>query len=347
MLVVPIPISLTISVQAGGARQWYKPWRVTRENQLVFLVYLVCLACLVELDQPNEQNKPDKPDQSSGLSSGSVESFDRSLLWPAHYGGGYRRSAIRNLDVGIVGALHLRNTGIYGGATMAEQRMISSKRKSAVLQDGAGLTTQLAAGLEKIGLAMKSRAWRREGRAGLGPLQRQVLTLLRSKPDQRATISTVANELVVRLPTASEVIATLERKQLVRRRRDTSDGRVVTAQLTAKGNRANAPSSRMPDRLVTATEALSAPEQVSLLRSLVKVIRSLQEQGEIVSARMCVSCHNFRPNQHDNADRPHHCDYLNVPLGDRSLRLDCHVYEPASTTQVNEAWVNYTGSRTA
>ena len=126
-----------------------------------------------------------------------------------------------------------------------------------------------------------------------------------------------------------------------------SDGRVVTAQLTAKGNRSVTPSSRMPDRLATATEALSASEQVVLLRSLVKVIRSLQEQGEISVARMCVSCHNFRPNQHDNADRPHHCDYLNVPLGDRSLRLDCHVYEPASTAQTNEAWVNFTGSRTA
>jgi len=230
---------------------------------------------------------------------------------------------------------------------MAEQRVVSSKKKSSASQDTAAVTTQLAAGLEKIGLAMKSRTWRREGRAGLGPLQRQVLTLLRSKPEQRATVSTVAHELVVRLPTASEVIATLERKQLVRRRRDMSDGRVVMAQLTAKGNRSCSPSSRMPDRLATATEALSAPEQTSLLTSLVKVIHSLQEQGEISVARMCVSCNNFRPNQHDNADRPHHCEFLNIPLGDRSLRLDCHVYEPASTTQVKEAWASYTSARTA
>ncbi|MBU6432448.1 MAG: MarR family transcriptional regulator [Nitrospirae bacterium] len=230
---------------------------------------------------------------------------------------------------------------------MAELRVINSGKKSSALQDAAALTTQLVAGLEKIGLAMKSRTWRREGRAGLGPLQRQVLTLLRSKPGQCAQVSTVANELSVRLPTASEVIATLERKQLLRRRRDMSDGRVVMAQLTAKGNRSCAPSSRMPDRLATAAEALSAPEQVVLLTSLVKVIRSLQEQGEISVARMCVSCRYFRPNQHDNADRPHHCDYINAPFGDRSLRLDCHEYEPASTVQVNEAWANFTGSRTA
>ena len=78
---------------------------------------------------------------------------------------------------------------------MAELRMLNRGKKSSGLQDSAGLTIQLVAGLEKIGLAMKSRTWRREGRAGLGPLQRQVLTLLRSKPGQRAQVSTVANEL--------------------------------------------------------------------------------------------------------------------------------------------------------
>ena len=60
---------------------------------------------------------------------------------------------------------------------MAELRVLKSGKKSSALQDPAALTTQLAAGLEKIGLAMKSRTWRREGRSGLGPLQRQVLTL--------------------------------------------------------------------------------------------------------------------------------------------------------------------------
>jgi DNA-binding MarR family transcriptional regulator len=230
---------------------------------------------------------------------------------------------------------------------MAELHKVNTGKKSSALPDPAALTTRLAAGLEKIGLAMKSRTWRREGRTGLGPLQRQVLTLLRSKPGQRAQVSTVANELAVRLPTASEVIATLERKQLVRRRRDVSDGRVVMAQLTAKGNRSCTPSSRMPDRLATAAEGLSAPEQVVLLTSLVKVIRSLQEQGEISVARMCVSCQYFRPNQHDNTDRPHHCDYVNASFGDRSLRIDCHEYEPASAAQGDEAWATFIGSRTA
>ena len=48
---------------------------------------------------------------------------------------------------------------------MAKPRVLRSGKKSLVLQNAAALTTQLAAGLEKIGLAMKSRTWRREGRS--------------------------------------------------------------------------------------------------------------------------------------------------------------------------------------
>lgn len=233
---------------------------------------------------------------------------------------------------------------------MAELRVINRKKQAATVsarRDASATIAQVVAGLEKIGLAMKSRTWRREGQAGLGPLQRQVLILLRTKPGQRAQISTVANELAVRLPTASEVIATLERKQLIKRCRDMSDGRVVVAQLTAKGNRSCAPAPGMPDRLGTAAATLSASEQVALLTALVKVIRSLQTQGEISVARMCVSCQYFRPQQHANADRPHHCDYVNAPFGDRALRLDCQEYEPASSAQASAAWAGFTGLPTA
>ena len=55
---------------------------------------------------------------------------------------------------------------------MAELQMInvsSSSSGSLHVRTSEPLVMQLATGLEKIGLAMKSRSWRREGRAGLGP----------------------------------------------------------------------------------------------------------------------------------------------------------------------------------
>jgi DNA-binding MarR family transcriptional regulator len=233
---------------------------------------------------------------------------------------------------------------------MAELRVINQGKRSSAQAGGKNtpaITDHLAAGLEKIGLAMKSRTWRREGRAGLGPLQRQVLTLLRAKPNQSAQVSAIAGELVVRLPTASEAVATLERKRLVKRRRSNQDGRVVTVELTARGARACAPTGGRPNHLAAATGVLSTSEQVALLKGLMKIIRTLQDHGEISVARMCVSCRYFRPNQHDGAEQPHHCDYVDAPFGDQSLRLECAEYEPASTSQARESWNTFMQERKA
>jgi DNA-binding MarR family transcriptional regulator len=185
---------------------------------------------------------------------------------------------------------------------------------------------------------MKSRTWRRQGRQGIGPLQVQVLTFLRSRPNQAATVSTIARELSVKLPTASEVIRTLEHKRLVRRRRREVDNRVVTVHLTARGAKAGNVANGWPEVLASATQHLSPEEQVGLLTALVKLIRALQLQGEIPVVRMCVSCEHFRPQVHPETDQPHHCQWFNLSFGDRALRLDCPEYVAAPAAQAQEAW---------
>jgi DNA-binding MarR family transcriptional regulator len=196
-----------------------------------------------------------------------------------------------------------------------------------VIQDT--LPDRLVTGLSKIGLAMKSRTWRRKGRQGIGPLQIQVLTFLRSRPNHSATVSTIARELSVKLPTASEVIRTLEHKRLVRRRRREIDNRVVTVHLTSLGAKAGHVENRWPEILASATENLSVQEQVALLTSLVKLIRALQLQGEIPVARMCVSCEHFHSHAYAESDQPHHCDFYNAAFGDQAFRLDCPEYVEA------------------
>ena len=205
------------------------------------------------------------------------------------------------------------------------------------------LPDRLVTGLSKIGLAMKSRAWRRKGRQGIGPLQIQVLTFLRSRPNQSATVSTIARELSVKLPTASEVIRTLEHKRLVRRRRREIDNRVVTVHLTLLGAKAGHVENRWPEILASATENLSMQEQVALLTALVKLIRALQLQGEIPVARMCISCEHFRQHVHAESDQPHHCTFYNVAFGDQAFRLDCPEYveapaeDPSNTADSHKA----------
>jgi DNA-binding MarR family transcriptional regulator len=196
--------------------------------------------------------------------------------------------------------------------------------------DQDSLPDRLVTGLSKIGLAMKSRTWRRKGRQGIGPLQIQVLTFLRSRPNHSATVSTIARELCVKLPTASEVIRTLEQKRFVRRRRREVDNRVVTVHLTSLGAKAGHVENRWPEILASATENLSTQEQVAFLAALVKLIRALQLQGEIQVARMCVSCEHFRPHAHPESNSPHHCGFYDVAFGDEAFRLDCPEYVETS-----------------
>jgi DNA-binding MarR family transcriptional regulator len=249
------------------------------------------------------------------------------------------------MGLDAVSLTHYTRLRVFKGASMAELWVLNQPKP--VSKDRLPIPVQLAAGLEKISLAMKSRTWRREGQAGLGPLQRQVLTLLRSKPEHSAKVSAIAQELVVRLPTASEAVATLERKRLVKRYRSHRDRRIVTVELTARGTRACAPAIGIPNQLANATSALSSTEQVAFLKGLMKVIRTLQQQGEISVARMCVSCRFFRPHQHEDAAQPHHCDYVNAPIGDQALRLDCAEYEPASISQAKESWERFNEERKA
>lgn len=199
------------------------------------------------------------------------------------------------------------------------------------------LPDRLVTGLSKIGLAMKSRTWRRQGRKGVGPLQMQVLTYLKSCPGQTATISTIARELAVKLPTASEVIRTLAEKGLVRRRPGETDQRVVKVSLTAKGAKAGMSDSAWPELVAAAASQLTPQEQVSLLTALVKLIQGLQQQGEIPVARMCVSCAYFQPNEHKGTAQPHHCRFFDAPFGDQALRLDCPEYVPAQIARAKGA----------
>ena len=209
------------------------------------------------------------------------------------------------------------------------------------------LPVRLVTGLSKIGLAMKSRPWRRQGRQGVGPLQVQVLSFLRTQPNRCAMVSVIARELSVKLPTASEVIRTLELKQLVRRRRSDTDNRVVTVHLTAKGMKASQVGTGWPEALAAATQQLSGQEQADLLAILVKMIRALQLQGEIPVARMCVSCEHFNPNAHSNSAAPHHCQFVDAPLANQSLRIDCPDYVQASPVAAEKLWAQFAHAKTA
>lgn len=206
------------------------------------------------------------------------------------------------------------------------------------------IAAQVAAGLVKLSLALRHEAWREARGGGLTPTQGQVLSwLLLQARGQHPTPRELAKTLALSPATISEALNALEAKGLVRRRQTADDRRSFQVVLTDAGRKAAQASVGWSDFLAAAVDTLPPADQVALLRVLVRLIRSLQLQGKIAVARMCVSCSYFRPFVHPDPERPHHCDYVHAAFGDRQLRLECPDHEPAREDRQAAAWEAWVG----
>lgn len=201
---------------------------------------------------------------------------------------------------------------------------MSRRRLHVFDRDSEPIARRIAVGLSKIGLAMKQEAFSSAGGSGLSPTQAQILTMLAAAG---ARASELATRLAVSLPTVSDSVRALVDKGLVDKQVDDSDRRAARLVLTEAGKKKAAVAAGWPDFLASAVDAMEPSEQEVFLAGLVKMIRTLQERGQIPIARMCTTCTHFRPNAHDDARTPHHCAFVDAPMGDRHLRLDCNEHQ--------------------
>lgn len=201
---------------------------------------------------------------------------------------------------------------------------------------------RLADGLARIATAIRSHDWAGATSAGLTPTQGRALALLDGEEDG-LRLGAIARSLAVSAPTVSDAMAALVRKGLVDRTEEAGDRRAARFRLSARGRRAAADAAAWPAFLEAALARLGPSAQASLNRLLVELIRSLQSSGDIPIQRMCVTCRWFRPNAHPaDAERPHHCAYVDAAFGDRRLRLDCREQEPASPEEQAALWDRFT-----
>ncbi|MCO5156421.1 MAG: MarR family winged helix-turn-helix transcriptional regulator [Aquamicrobium sp.] len=187
--------------------------------------------------------------------------------------------------------------------------------------------SQIVSGLGQVAAFVRMAGWREAEPLGLTPTQTACLSLLAGRGASRVTV--LARLLGVTQPTASEVVAALERKGLVERRRDPADGRAARIVLTAAGARIVRQTAQPPAALAHAIGGLEPGERAGLRRALAKTILSLQQQGAIEPQRLCLTCRFFRPYVHSDAEKPHHCAFVDAAFGDASLRLDCSDHEEA------------------
>lgn len=200
------------------------------------------------------------------------------------------------------------------------------------------LPQRIVQGLAKISLVLKSQGLASASAARLSPTQAQILVLVAGGGPARLT--DLAAALAITAATASDAVQALAAKGLVRRRRDPADRRALALVLTPAGRRLAGELAHWPDFLAGVVETLAPAEQVVFHRALIKMIRALQQQRKIPVARMCVDCVYFRPNVHESAAAPHHCDYVDAPFGDSELRIDCPDFSQAPTDGAWQHWVS-------
>jgi DNA-binding MarR family transcriptional regulator len=200
------------------------------------------------------------------------------------------------------------------------------------------LSQRVVIGLNKIGLALKSQSWQDAGQHGLTATQGQILTLLKAKAAQGMRLSAVANELGVTAATTSDAVSTLVDKGLVQKTKAIDDGRAIAISLTAQGDALAGQISGWSDFLLAAVDELSEPEQAVFLQGLLKMIRKLQEQQQISVAHMCVNCRFFQPNLHPDSAQPHHCRFVDAPIGNQDLQIDCPDHLPAELSTAQHNW---------
>jgi hypothetical protein len=85
-------------------------------------------------------------------------------------------------------------------------------------------------------------------------------------------------------------------------------------------------------------QTLPPAQQVDLHRALIRLIVTLQERKEIAASQMCVTCHYFRANVHDNQNAPHHCELVGAPFGDGQIRLNCQEHQKTTNLIQLDRW---------
>lgn len=215
---------------------------------------------------------------------------------------------------------------------------MAGKRLPFFEENSEPIAERIATGLHKIGLAMKQQAWQQANEEGLSATQGQILAALVTEGPLSG--KELGERLGLTLPTISDSVRALVEKKLATKSPDPRHPRASLVKPTARGKTLGARARSWPEFMAGAVEELSSDEQRAFYAGVVKMIRTLQEEGLVPVSGMCVSCTYFRPNAHEGAS-PHHCELVGAPIAVHQLRLDCPDHAMASPKARQDIWKQF------
>lgn len=182
------------------------------------------------------------------------------------------------------------------------------------------IASKIVFALERLSQVFKVNLWRENKKYGLSPLQLQILLFLHFQNDESKNVSQLALEFNITKATISEAVKTLEQKAYLVKKRNPDDARNIMLQLTPKGKAIVPELSLFANELRRYVLDFDEEIQETLLVTLLELINQLQENQHISMQRMCFSCRYF-VKQDDIS--PYYCNFLNKPLKEVELRINC------------------------
>lgn len=172
--------------------------------------------------------------------------------------------------------------------------------------------------LDRIARGVRAHRQATATRAGITPLQADLVRTLADDPPPPALAGPLAAELGISQPTVSDSLMALERKGYVLRSHTPGDKRRSTFTLTRSGKELASALARADGILRTGVSSLTDADQEGALRVLLELISGLLRSGVLAVARTCPTCRFY-----DETGTAPRCTLLQVTLDPGDLRVNC------------------------
>lgn len=183
------------------------------------------------------------------------------------------------------------------------------------------IESKIVVALERISEAFRVLLWQESKDNALSPIQNQILIFLLFHPAEKCRVGYLAQEFNMTKATISDAIKVLLQKNLVEKQNDLQDSRSFSLLLTEGGKAFAQKSAAFAQAIEKPLYQLSDDNKATVLLSLLNVIEKLNQEGIITIQRMCFSCRFYQ-----NTEGGHYCRFLEKPLKNSELRVDCVEY---------------------
>jgi len=199
------------------------------------------------------------------------------------------------------------------------------------------ISARIVTAIGRIATVLRSGMWEVSTAEGLNPAQAEILQLLQHRT-RGVRLTWLARQLSISSASASDSVAALVSKGLVRKARAEDDGRATALRLTLEGEQVAQRLAHALSFADAAASRLAPAQQVQMLTGLFKLIAQLQKTDRFPELRACLSCRHFEPNKYPAEEVPHHCALVNAPLPISFLRIDCAEHEPTDPISQRRNW---------